>query len=161
MKLDKTKLRKPLLGLVVSAALITSVANHEGFRGQGYIPVPGDKVTYGHGFTTRPDGSPVQLTDKITVQESKQRLGKELLHYKNDISKCIKVPLTQYEAEAYTSLSFNIGVGAFCRSTLVKRLNAYDYEGACKEILKWDKFKGKPLRGLTVRRQQEYSLCIK
>lgn len=161
MKINLQKARKPLIALSVSAALITSVANYEGFREDAYIPVPGDKVTYGHGFTTRPDGSPVKIGDIITKQESTNRLGKELLHYKNDISKCIHVPLTQYEVEAYTSLSFNIGVGAFCKSTLVKKLNAYDYDGACKEILKWDKFKGKALKGLTARRQQEYYTCIR
>ena len=58
------------------------------------------------------------------------------------------------------SLTYNIGEGAFCKSTLAKKLNAYDYEGACKEILKWDKFKGKPLKGLTNRREREYAKCI-
>lgn len=161
MKFDKTKIRKPLIALSVSAALVLSVANHEGFRSAAYIPVPGDKVTYGHGFTTKPDGSAVKLGDYISKEQSTKRLNSELLHYKNDISKCITVPLTQYEVDAYTSLSFNIGVGAFCKSTIVKKLRSYDYEGACKEILKWDKFKGKALKGLTVRRQQEYNLCIK
>jgi lysozyme len=58
------------------------------------------------------------------------------------------------------SLSYNIGTGAFCNSTLVKKLRTYDYEGACKEILRWDKFKGEPLKGLTHRRQREYKLCM-
>jgi lysozyme len=66
----------------------------------------------------------------------------------------------QYEFDAYVSLTYNIGPTAFCNSTLVKKLLAYDYEAACKEILKWDHFKGKPLKGLTLRRQREYNLCI-
>ena len=152
--------RKPLAILAVTAALVTSVATYEGFRGSAYVPVPGDKVTIGHGFTTRPDGSLIGLNDVITLEESKGRLRTELLHYKNGIGKCIKVPLTQNELEAYTSLSFNIGVSAFCKSTLTRKLNLYDYAGACQEILRWDKFKGKPLKGLTARRQGEYKLCV-
>ncbi|MFZ9813260.1 MAG: lysozyme, partial [Burkholderiaceae bacterium] len=41
-----------------------------------------------------------------------------------------------------------------------RKLNAQDYAGACKEILRWDKFQGKPLAGLTKRRQAEYQQCI-
>lgn len=156
----QSKLRKAVGALAVTAALVTSVANYEGFREPAYIPLPGDKITYGHGFTTRPDGSPVQLGDTITYQQSILRLNKELLHYKNGISKCINVPLAQSEVDAYTSLSFNIGVWAFCKSTLVKKLAVYDYEGACKEILRWNKFKGKTSTGLVNRRQKEYLTCI-
>ena len=66
----------------------------------------------------------------------------------------------QYEFDAYVSLTYNIGSQAFCKSTLAKKLITYDYEGACKEILKWDKFKGNPLPGLTKRRTEEYHACI-
>jgi lysozyme len=74
--------------------------------------------------------------------------------------RCIKVPISQGEFEAYVSLTYNIGSGAFCRSTLVKKLNTYDYQGACKEILKWSYFKGKQLPGLVKRRNEEYRLCV-
>jgi lysozyme len=73
---------------------------------------------------------------------------------------CVHVPLYQYEYDAYISLEYNIGSGAFCGSTLVKKLNAGDYDGACREILRWDKFKGRPLPGLTARRHREYEQCI-
>jgi lysozyme len=63
----------------------------------------------------------------------------------------VKVPLHQYEYDAYIQLAYNIGAGrsgvadGFCEakrggpSTLVTRLNAYDYEGACNAILMWNK----------------------
>jgi lysozyme len=60
----------------------------------------------------------------------------------------------------YISLSYNIGTGAFCKSTLVKKLNAGDYIGACNQILLWDKYQGKPLAGLTKRRQEENKKCL-
>jgi lysozyme len=71
----------------------------------------------------------------------------------------VTVPLFQYEFAAFVSLAYNIGVGAFCGSTLVKKLNAEDYAGACAEISKWNKFKGKPLLGLTRRRAEERAIC--
>lgn len=71
------------------------------------------------------------------------------------------VPLTQGEFDAYVSLTYNIGAGAFCKSTLVKRLNAGDYAGACAEIKRWDKMGGKVLRGLTARREREYQMCVR
>jgi lysozyme len=76
------------------------------------------------------------------------------------MKRCVKVPLHQYEYDAYLSLTYNIGEGAFCRSTLVRKLNAGDYEGACKQILRWNNFQGRPLRGLTIRREKEYAMCI-
>lgn len=155
-----TKTRKILASILVSSSLAASVATYEGFRPVAYRPLPQDVLTYGSGFTRRPDGSPVQAGDTISIEQNKIRLRKELSTFKSSIAKCITVPLTENEAEAYISLSFNIGTQAFCKSTLVKKLNAYDYEGACKEILKWDMFKGKQLKGLTNRRVKEYKQCL-
>jgi lysozyme len=70
------------------------------------------------------------------------------------------VPLHQHEWEAYISWAYNVGSSAACKSTLVKKLKSRDYAGACKELLKWDKFQGKTLAGLTKRRQDEYRQCI-
>ena len=80
--------------------------------------------------------------------------------FEGAIKRCVTVPLAQNEYDAYVQLSYNIGAGAFCGSTLVRKLNAGDYMGACQEILRWNKFKGRELRGLTNRRQAEYQLCI-
>jgi lysozyme len=86
-------------------------------------------------------------------------LLKNLDKYGNGIKACINVPLYQYELDAFVSLAYNIGINAFCNSTLVKKLNAGDYAGACEQIMIWDKFKGKPLKGLTNRRSEEYKTC--
>lgn len=153
--------KKRIAAFLISAGLIAGVVKHEGFRDTAYVPVPGDVLTYGSGYTKRPDGTPVQRGDTITRAESDARLKTELWSYRNGIGKCILVPVTENQADAFTSLAFNIGVNAFCKSTLTRKLNQYDYGGACKEILKWDKFQGKPLKGLTTRRQQEYTQCNK
>ena len=78
----------------------------------------------------------------------------------NAVKRCAPVPMYQHEFDAYASLTYNIGQGAFCKSTLARRLNALEYDGACKEILRWDKMNGKVLRGLTARRKAEYKLCV-
>ena len=154
------KIRKPIIALAISAAGLGGIAIHEGYRDKSYIPVPGDVPTIGFGNTTYADGSKVQLGDKITRKEATELLGNTVSMFEKQIKACIKVPLAQNEYDSFVSLSYNIGAKAFCGSTLVKKLNAYDYEGACNEILKWDKFKGKPLPGLTKRRQQENKQCL-
>jgi len=156
----ENSVKKKIAAFLISAGLITGVATHEGFRDKAYRPVPTDVLTLGHGYTLREDGTPIREGDTITLEQSKSRLRKELMSYRIRISECIKVPVTENQADAFTSLSFNIGTSAFCKSTLVRKLNLYDYQGACQEILRWDKFQGKPLKGLTNRRKEENKLCL-
>ena len=152
--------RQGVAALVLSASALIGIAVHEGYREQAYIPVAGDVPTIGFGSTTNLDGTPVRLGQRTTSTEALKRLGKDVEKFETTIRTCTPVPMYQYEFDAYVSLTYNIGPNAFCKSTLAKKLVQYDYEGACKEILRWDKFKGKPLKGLTIRRQQEYKTCI-
>jgi lysozyme len=146
--------RTSVTALVLSAAMLVGIALNEGYREDAYIPVPGDVATIGYGRTQN-----VHLGDKTTPQRALVDLLADANTHSEGIKRCIAVPLAQNEFDAYSSLAYNIGIGAFCRSTLVKRLNMGDYNGACTAILMWDKFKGKPLRGLTIRRQKEYATC--
>lgn len=154
------KIRKPIIALVVSVMGLGGIAVHEGYRDRAYIPVPGDVPTIGYGSTNYEDGSRVKLGDRITRRKAEELLGNKVSMFENQIKSCVKVPLSQHEYDSYVSLSYNIGGKAFCSSTLVSKLNMYDYEGACREILKWDKFKGNTLPGLSKRRQQEYKQCL-
>ena len=147
--------RLPLLALRLSAVALVGIAGWEGFRSVAYIPVPGDVPTIGFGTT-----KDVKMGDTIDPVTALQRKIRDVEKFEGAIKQCVHVPLAQHEYDAYLSLAYNIGSGAFCRSTLVRKLNAEDYEGACKEILRWDKFKGKPLKGLTNRRQAEYKQCM-
>lgn len=148
-------MRIQVAALSLSAATLVGIALHEGYREDAYIPVPGDVPTIGFGTT-----EDVELGDKTTPERALVRLLKDANKFESVIQTCVKVPLHQYEYDAYVSLTYNIGAKAFCSSTLVKKLNNQDYSGACQEVLKWDKFRGKPLPGLTKRRQQEYRQCI-
>ena len=146
--------RSAIAGIVLAASTLVGIAVHEGYSDTPIIPVPGDVPTVGFGRTT--DVQP----GKTTVQRELIALLADMEGRKAAIAGCVSVPLHQHELSAYMSLTYNIGTRAFCGSTLVKRLNSGDYAAACQQILVWDKFKGKPLRGLTIRRQAEYHQCI-
>lgn len=119
-----------------------------------YIPTPGDIPTIGFGTTNG-----VKLGDKTTPTQALSRAMVDIQKFEGAVKSCVQVPLTQGEYDAYISLSYNIGSSAFCNSTLVKRLNQSEYTLACQEILKWNRFQGKELAGLTKRRQEEYLKC--
>lgn len=147
--------RTEVTALTLSAAALVAIVMHEGYRDTAYTPVAGDVPTIGFGTTQG-----VKAGDKITPPVALQRALNDAERFQGALKQCVKVPLTQNEYDAYISLSYNIGPTAFCGSTLVKKLNAGYYPEACAEILKWDKFKGKPLAGLTKRRQEEYNKCL-
>lgn len=147
--------RTQIASLTLSASALVGIAVHENYRSDAYIPVPGDVPTIGFGSTEN-----VKLGDKITVERALIRLLNDASKYEKAVKKCAPVPMYQHEFDAYVSLTYNIGTGAFCSSTLAKKLNSGDYSGACEQILRWDQFKGKPLAGLTKRRQEEFNKCI-
>jgi lysozyme len=141
--------------LSLSAAAFGGLVAYEGYSPVAYVPVPGDKTTIGFGTT-----EDVRPGDTITPPKAVARALQDISKYEGAIKQCVKVPLHQYEYDAYVSLSYNIGTQAFCGSTLVRKLNAGDYAGSCDEILRWDRFQGKPLKGLTIRRREEHRRCI-
>ena len=149
------KARIVIGALTLSASALVGIAVHEGYRGEAYIPVKGDVPTIGFGTT---DG--VKPGDTIEPVQALVRKLADVQRFEGALKQCVRVPLHQHEYDAFLSLAFNIGPGAFCGSTLVRRLNAGDYAGACAEILRWDRFRGEPLRGLTMRRQAENRQCL-
>lgn len=152
MKIPK---RLAVGALSLSAAGLIGIAGLEGFSPIAYIPIAGDVPTIGFGST---EG--VQMGDTISVPQALERLMRDVDRHESAIHRCVHVPLTQGEYDAYTSLAYNIGSGAFCSSTLVKKLNEEDYEGACLEIKRWVYSGGRKVQGLVNRRESEYLRCI-
>lgn len=148
------KYRKTIAATAISASALIGIALHEGFRDKAYDDGVGVQ-TIGFGTT-----SGVKKGDKITAERALIRLYGDMDAYKSGMDRCVKVPLSQGEFDAYLSFTYNVGVGAFCKSTLVKKLNSGDYDGACKELLRWNKAGGKVMAGLTKRREDEYRKCI-
>lgn len=75
------------------------------------------------------------------------------------IAKCISVAVPLQSRAAFTDFAFNVGAGAFCRSTMARKLNAGDLAGACDQFPLWTKAGGVVLKGLVIRRARERDLC--
>lgn len=153
-----------LAALVLSAAGLVGIAVDEGYSGKAIPdPVKGTAVpTLGFGTT-----GGVKMGDTTTPVKALQRKLQDVQSFEGAIKRCVTVPLYQYEYDAYINLAYNIGPAAFCSSTLVKRLNASDYPGACDGILMW-KMVGsvdcstpgnKTCSGLWERRQRLHKQC--
>ena len=148
--------RMHIAALTLSASALVGLAVHEGYRDTAYIPVKGDVPTIGFGDTH--GVRPGDLTDPVRALI---RLHQHAENFQRDLRRCIgDVPMHQHEWDAIVSWAYNVGTGAACQSTLVRKLKAQDYAGACAELLRWNKFKGQPLPGLTKRRQDEHRLCM-
>ena len=147
--------RTSIAGLALSASAFVAILLHEGYSDKTYIPVPGDVPTIGFGTT---DG--VKAGDTITPPKAVEKALRDVTKFEGAIKKCVKVPLYQYEYDAYVSFAYNVGPAAFCSSTLVKKLNAEDYAGACNELPRWVYAGGKKLKGLENRREAERKLCL-
>lgn len=74
------------------------------------------------------------------------------------INECVKVHLTQNQFDALVCFAFNVGNGAFKDSTLLKKLNALDYDGVPAQLSRWNKDNGHVVDGLTNRRNAEIAL---
>jgi len=153
-----------LAALALSAAGFVGITIDEGYTNKAIPdPVLGTKVpTIGFGTTTG-----VKMGDTTTPPQALARALVDVQHYESALKSCVKVPLHQYEYDAYIDLSYNIGSSAFCGSSLVKKLNAKDYAGACDAILMWRRVGtvdcstpgNKVCAGLWQRRQRLHRQC--
>lgn len=137
------------------------IKEFEGFSSVAYL-CPAKIPTIGYGNTFWEDGRKVRIGEQISKSKALELL--EFVANKDFADKIfpfIEVSISQNQFDAMTSLAYNIGVGAFSNSTLLKRVNAKDFIGAGNEFLKWDKSGGKPLLGLTRRRQREKELFLR
>lgn len=140
---------------LAGAGLLAMIVAFEGNKFVPYADVGGiPTVCAGH------TGDDVEARP-YSPQECAAILKVDVLEHGIAMLRCVHVPLSQDEYDAYVSFSYNVGVKAFCESTLNRKLHAGDREGACNELLRWNKAGGKVLRGLTKRRQAERDLCLR
>ncbi len=135
-----------------SSACIDLVKSCEGCRLQAYL-CPAGKWTIGYGSTRE---VPAGLV--ITQDEADARLAQDLDAAAADVARLVHVPLTQGQLDALVSFVFNVGAGKFADSTMLKHLNAGDYEGAGFEFERWVFSGGQRLPGLVARRKREAEL---
>lgn len=147
--------RIPIAIAAVSAVGASSIMMYEGYSSVAYQPLKGDLWTIGFGTTKG-----VKEGDVIDPLTAINAFNKDLAAVTKEIKVCLKGEIKPYEMDAFASLAYNIGTTAFCNSTLVRKFNARDYQGACNEIRRWVYFKGNVVQGLVNRREQEYRVCM-
>lgn len=91
--------------------------------------------------------------------ECDQLLRRDLQEANDHVRRCIRVPMPVYTEAAFTTAVFNAGPKLVCGSTLQRKANAGDLDGACAELSRWDYAGGRKVRGLTRRRVAERALC--
>jgi lysozyme len=137
----------------------------EGFYTNAYL-CPAGVWTIGYG-TTEIGGHPVIKGMTCTASEAESYLAEDLEHFERVVKKAVTIDLSQSQFDALVSICYNVGPGAKgirdgiitlfsgSPSTLLKCVNAGDFDGACSEFLRWNKAGGKVLAGLSKRRMAE------
>lgn len=138
----------------MSAAGLELLKKSEGFRERVYRDVAGIP-TIGYGHRLHPGES---FECGITEAEATAILERDLSEAEKNVSHCVHVPLTQGQFDALVDFVFNLGIGRLTTSTLLKLLNAGNYEAACEHLLLWDYAAGRELPALKARRQAEAAL---
>ena len=134
------------------------VAEFEGFREDAYQDCVG-VWTIGYG-DTQFSGRPVREGDRISQGEAEELLQRRLDALANRLQATVTVPVTKGMGGALVSFCYNLGLGAFEGSTLLKYLNEGNYIAAAQEFPRWDKAGGKVWSGLTRRRESERQLFL-
>ena len=147
----------------VTPEVVQHVKRFEGCKLTAY-PDPGSKNgepwTIGYGHTS--DGFlKVEKGLRITQDVADGALENDLNEIAAAVERLVKVDLNDNQFGALVSFTFNVGVGAFSKSTLLKKLNAGNYDAVPGELARWNKNDGKVMAGLTNRRAAEAGLWAK
>lgn len=139
----------------VIAISATTIAYYEGVRYKAYLdPVGILTVCYG-------ETEGVDKSRTYTESECRKQLEARAAEFAAAVEVLVQPPMTPSTQAALTSFAYNVGIDAFAKSTLLRKLNAGDAVGACNELPRWNKAGGKVLPGLVKRREAERKLCLK
>ena len=130
------------------------IKHFEGVRLKAYLDT-GGVPTIGVGHTKG-----VKMGQTASEAQVDAWLKEDLAHAEATVLKLVKVKLSDNQFAALSSFVFNLGEGQFAKSTLLRKLNAGDYNGAADEFLRWNKDNGKVIAGLTRRREAERKLFL-
>jgi lysozyme len=97
----------------------------------------------------------------ICQEEADLMLEREAANFLEQVGRCVTEGVSANQLAAMTSLAYNIGVGAFRKSTLLRRVNEGKPWLAADEFLRWDKGGGRKIAGLTHRRQKERAIFLR
>ncbi|HGJ5882497.1 lysozyme [Arsenophonus sp.] len=133
----------------------TMITYFEGLRFKPYFEGGGIlSVCYGH------TGNDIARNRTYTKAECDKWLDDDLNAVKRYVDPLVKVSINTLTQAALYSFAYNVGVGNFGKSTLLKKLNANDQTGACDEMKRWVYVKGEVWKGLMSRREIESVICF-
>ncbi|MTC77724.1 lysozyme [Providencia sp. wls1916] len=148
------KVKKAATGGVI-AFTVAMLSFFEGVEYKPYKDVAGVlTVCYGH------TGADIIPTKTYSESECLALLERDLNKVRKGVDPLIKVDLDDNTRAAIYSFAYNVGTGAFARSTMLKKLNAGDIAGACNELKRWTYAGGKEWKGLIMRREIENAVCL-
>ncbi|HAG0018050.1 TPA: lysozyme [Salmonella enterica] len=158
----KNKIKALIAGsagaIAIAAALITGTNGNDGLEGVRYQPyqdvVGVWTVCYGH------TGKDIMQGKTYTPAECKALLDKDLNTVARQINPYIKVPIPEATRGALYSFAYNVGAGNFMASTLLRKINQGDINGACDQLRRWTYAGGKQWKGLVTRREIEREVCV-
>ena len=136
----------------LSTAGLALIKEFEGLKLNAYL-CPANVWTIGYGTTAG-----VKAGQAITEARADELLRADVAQFERGVFDAVKVPLTQGQFDALVVLAYNIGLGAFRTSTLLRMLNKGAYADAAKQFDRWNRGGGKVLAGLTRRRAAERKL---
>jgi lysozyme len=128
----------------------------EGFSLTPYI-CPAEKLTVGWGHLIS-EADAVKYAGGITQEQATALFAHDVRIAEGGVTNLITAPLTPNQFAALVSFTFNLGAGRLRASTLRRKLNAGDYDGAAREFDKWVFAGGRKLTGLIRRRAEEKRL---
>jgi len=143
-------------GTALLAATIAFVGGWEGKRNEAYRDVVGIwTACYGETRNIKPGM-------KFTDAECDAQFAPRLVEFEQGIRACLTAPdaIPDGAYRAFVSVSYNIGIRGFCRSSMARKANAGDLVGACNSLRLWNKAGGRVVRGLDNRRRAEQKICL-
>lgn len=155
-----SNLYKKLLGVGLASSLALSgaflVQPNEGTVYKTYLD-PIGILTSCSGHV----GPELKLGQKFTEAQCDNQFANDLIKHDKQLMSVVKVPFkSDYQHAAMLSFVYNVGIGNFSKSSMLKKLNSKDYDGACEDLTKWVYAKKQKLPGLVIRRDKEYLWCI-
>lgn len=134
-------------------AVAVAVGGFEGLRTVAYLdPVGIPTACFGE---TRG----VRMGQAYTVEQCESMLAERVVEFDDAVTACLGFAPAPGPRAAFVSFAYNVGEGAFCRSTLARLAREGDMAGACAELERWVYAKGIRLPGLVKRRAEERAMC--
>lgn len=143
----------------VNAAGLSLIMRSEGLELEAYRDAVG-VWTIGYGHTSMAGLPKVTPGMKITKEEAREILARDVEKFAVGVREIIKVPLTDNQFSAIVSFSYNVGLGALRSSSVLKAINSRNFSEVPRRLMLWVKAGGRTLPGLVTRRAAEGKLFL-